>query len=56
MNAHQRERLNYLCARIQLEQAPKAFEELVMELNELLEQKQQRIDSEQPISKTIIKN
>lgn len=40
MTVEQRERLAYLCERIQTEKAPKTFDELVMELNELLEQKQ----------------
>ncbi len=39
MTAEQRERLAYLCERIQTEKVPKTFDELVMELNELLEQK-----------------
>jgi hypothetical protein len=42
MTTEERERFGYLCERIQFEQAPKAFDELVMELNELLEQNQQR--------------
>ena len=37
----QREQLAYLCERIQMEQSPKEFDELVMKLYELLEQKQQ---------------
>jgi hypothetical protein len=47
MTAQERERLWYLCERIQIEQAPEAFDELVMELNELLEQNQQRINRAQ---------
>lgn len=42
MTDQERERLAYLCERIQVERAPKAFDELVMELNQLLEQKRQR--------------
>ncbi len=47
MTAEERERLGYLCERIQVEQAPQTFDELVMELNELLEQNQQRINRAQ---------
>jgi hypothetical protein len=57
MTAEERERLGYLCERIQFEHAPKAFDELVMELQELLEQKQQRTDPARAInSKRVIKN
>jgi hypothetical protein len=42
MTAEERERLGYLCERIQFEHVPQAFDQLVMELQELLEQKQQR--------------
>lgn len=47
MTAEERERLGYLCERIQVEQASQTFDELVMELNELLEQNQQRINRAQ---------
>ena len=47
MTDEERERLAYLCERIQIERAPKTFDELVMELNELLEQNQQRINRAQ---------
>lgn len=47
MTGEEREQLAYLCERIQIEQAPEAFDELVMELHELLEQKQQRTDRPQ---------
>ena len=54
MTDEERERLVYLCDRIQIERAPKTFDELVMELNELLEQKRQRTDSAQ--ANTSMKN
>jgi hypothetical protein len=44
LTVQEREQLGYLCERIQIEQAPEAFDELVMELYELLEKKQQRTD------------
>jgi hypothetical protein len=44
MTFQEREQLGYLCERIQIEQAPEAFDELVMDLYELLEKKQQRTD------------
>jgi hypothetical protein len=44
MTVQEREQLGYLCERIQIEQAPEAFDELVMDLYELLEKKQQRTD------------
>jgi hypothetical protein len=47
MTDQERERLAYLCERIQIERAPKTFDELVLELNELLEQKQRRIEPAQ---------
>jgi len=37
------ERMNVLCARIQIEKDPKTFDALVLELNELLEVKHERI-------------
>jgi hypothetical protein len=51
MTADERERLAYLCERIQIEKAPKTFDELVMELNELLEQKQQRTHAEHDLER-----
>lgn len=57
MTAEERERLGYLCERIQFEHVPQAFDQLVMELQELLEQKQQRTDPARAInSKRAIKN
>jgi hypothetical protein len=47
MTVEERDRLGYLCERIQVEQAPQTFDELVIELNELLEQNQQRISRAQ---------
>ena len=52
MTDEERERLAYLCQRIQTERAPKTFDELVMELNELLEQKQRRIEPAQANTST----
>jgi hypothetical protein len=52
MTDEERERLAYLCERIQIERAPKTFDELVMELNELLEQKQRRIEPAQANTST----
>jgi hypothetical protein len=52
MNDGERERLAYLCERIQVERVPKTFDELVMELNELLEQKQRRIEPAQANTST----
>jgi hypothetical protein len=37
MTAQERERMNFLCLRIQDEKDPKTFDALVRELNELLE-------------------
>jgi hypothetical protein len=56
MTGEERERLAYLCERIQIERAPKTFDELVMELNELLEQKQRRIDPAQANSNRVTEN
>jgi hypothetical protein len=54
MTDEERERLGYLCERIQVEHAPQTFDELVIELNELLEQNQQRISRAQ--ARTSIEN
>jgi hypothetical protein len=57
MTAKERERLGYLCERIQVEHAPKAFDELVMELHQFLDQKQQRTDPARAVnSKRLTKN
>ena len=44
----ERERMNWLCLRIQEEKDPKIFDELVHELNELLENIHGRIHSQNP--------
>jgi hypothetical protein len=46
MTPEERERMNWLCLRIQDEKDPKTFDRLVQELNELLEQKHGRIAPE----------
>jgi hypothetical protein len=46
MNPKERERMNWLCLRIQDEKDPNAFDALVRELNELLEAKHERIHPE----------
>ena len=46
MKPEERERLNWICARICEEQDPKIFDELVRELNGLLEAKHDRIHPE----------
>jgi hypothetical protein len=46
MTPEERKQMNWLCLRIQDEKDPKTFDRLVRELNELLEQKQGRIDPE----------
>jgi hypothetical protein len=46
MTPEERTRMNYLCKRIQDERDPKVFDELVMELNDLLETKHDRIHPE----------
>lgn len=43
MTPQERERMNWLCQRIQDEKDPKVFDDLVVELNELLEVKHGRI-------------
>jgi hypothetical protein len=42
----ERERMNSLCTRIQVEKDPEKFDDLVRELNELLEAKHERIHPE----------
>ena len=42
----QRERMNELCTRIADEQDPQTFDRLVVELNDLLEDKHKRIHPE----------
>jgi hypothetical protein len=44
MTPEERERMNWLCVRIQDEKDPRIFDSLVQELNELLERKYGRID------------
>jgi len=56
MHDEERKRLGYLCERIQKEQAPKAFDELVMELSELLEPEQQRTDTAPANARRVMKN
>ncbi len=46
MTSEEREKVNLLIQRIQTEQDPKKFTELVDQLNELLDQKRQRIKSD----------
>ena len=43
MNPEEREQMNWLCERIQIEENPHAFVNLVKQLNELLERKAKRI-------------
>ncbi len=43
MTSEERERMNWLCIRIQDEKDPETFDALVEELNKLLEQKHSRI-------------
>ncbi len=46
MTREERDRMNFLCQQIQDEQDPAKFDELVLELNELLEVKHERIHPE----------
>ena len=46
MTINERERMNWLCQRIQDEKNPEIFDELVKELNDLLEVKHGRIHPE----------
>jgi hypothetical protein len=43
MTPEERARMNYLCERIATEKEPTVFDQLVKELNDLLEQKHERI-------------
>ena len=52
MTPEEREKMNALCRRIQSEQDPKQFVELVEELDKLLEAKHERIKSAPPRSKS----
>lgn len=47
MTPEERERMEYLCKRIEIEKDPTTFDELVKELNDLIEVKHQRIHPEQ---------
>jgi hypothetical protein len=47
MTPEERERMMWLCKRIQEEKDLKTFNQLVLELDELFEKKEQRLDSEQ---------
>ena len=46
MTPEEREKMNALCERIAVEKVPEKFDELVRELNDLLEQKHERIHPE----------
>lgn len=46
MTPKERERMNWLCNRIQDEKDPKVFDQLVRELSDLLEAKHERIHPE----------
>lgn len=46
MTADERERMDWLCQRIQAEKNPEIFDELVKDLNDLLEIKHGRIHPE----------
>ena len=50
MTSEEREKMNELCKRIQTEKNPKIFDQLVCELNDLLEEKHERIRPEHKIS------
>lgn len=43
MNPEERQRMNWLCERIQIEENPHAFMNLVEQLNELLERREKRL-------------
>ena len=47
MTPEEKELMDALCKRIAVEHDPKKFDELVHQLNELLEKKEQRIKPEQ---------
>jgi hypothetical protein len=44
MNQEERQQMNRLCQRIQIEKDPKVFMQLVEQLNELLERKEKRLE------------
>ena len=46
MTAEEAEKMNALCRRIITEKDPQIFDQLVLELNELMEQKHRRIHPE----------
>lgn len=46
MTPGERERMNELCRRVQQEKDPKKFDQAVRELNDMLEQKHERIHPE----------
>lgn len=46
MTPDEREKMNEICRRIQVEKNPEIFDQLVRELNDLLEIKHQRIHPE----------
>jgi hypothetical protein len=53
MTAEEKERMNFLCKQIQVEQDETKFTELVSELNELLETKEHRLTEKQKIRRQI---
>jgi hypothetical protein len=46
MTPEEREKMNEICKRIQIEKNPEIFDQLVRELNDLLEIKHERIHPE----------
>lgn len=48
MTSEEREKMNRLCKLIQEEKDPERFTELIQELNELLEQKENRLKKTAP--------
>ena len=46
MTSEEREKMNELCRQIQTEKNPEIFDQLVLELNELIEVKHERIHPE----------
>ena len=46
MTSEEQKRVRYLCQRISIEEDPRIFDQLVMELNDLLEVKHRRIHAE----------
>lgn len=51
MTPQERDKMNELCKRIQVEENPQIFDELCRELNNLLELKHERIHPEHKIKK-----